>query len=381
MQFTNENLQKYIDKGMLMRQKHPDFDYYIYNYTPEVQFKKLWNDTLMACRGLILDENNNIIARPFTKFFNYSELGPSAKGTLNKRVEQVYDKMDGSLGIMYPHPNGEDYSIASRGSFTSEQALFATNLLHTKYKDWKKFITCPRKPFTMIFEIIYPENRIVVNYNDMKDIVLLGCKDNETGEDMPGVFVPKEGNTFPFVKRFSELENLTMDELVERVESHTGYEGNREGYVVKFRNGSRVKLKYPEYIRLHRIMTDMTEKRVLEAVREGPLPKEMLDNIPDECYDWLKEVEARFRGEYKRIKEVCMTHMHSCRLRQSYPKDTAKWSRKEWALEFLKTDYASVLFNMLDEKPYEKLIWDKIQPKPGKQTFQTSGFSTREKSS
>ncbi|MCK5615953.1 hypothetical protein KAR91_79555 [Candidatus Pacearchaeota archaeon] len=378
MQFTIENLQKYVDKGMLMRNKHPDFDYYIYNYTPEVQFKKLWNPTLMACRGLIMDGDSNIIARPFTKFFNYSELGPSARGTLNKRVAQVYDKMDGSLGILYIHPDGKNYSIASRGSFTSEQALFATSLLETKYCNWKDHIGLPAAGVTLIFEIIYPKNRIVINYGDMEDIVYLGCKDNKTGEDLLLWNDTDEWDSWPIVKRFPELEKLTMEELAEKVENHEGYEGNREGYVVKFANGSRAKLKYPEYIRLHRIMTDMTEKRVLEAVREGPLPKEMLDNIPDECYDWLKDTETRFRDKYEEIKNKAVTEFY-------FISETAKYAdpaftRKDWALEFLKTDHPSVLFNMLDDKPYEKLIWDKIQPKPGKQTFQTSGFSIREKS-
>jgi RNA ligase len=294
--------------------------------------------------------------------------------------------MDGSLGIMYPHPGFEEFSIASRGSFTSPQALFGTDLLNNKYRKWTKHFRYEPENFpensiflaekTVIFEIIYPENRIVVNYGDMEDMVYLGVVENSTGNDLYPVI--EKDWPFPVVRRYTELENLTMDELVERVNNHEDYGNNREGYVVKFKNGSRTKLKYPDYIRLHRIMTDMSEKRILEAVIQGPLSEEFLDGVPDECYDWLKDVEKRFRAEYETIKLSCQLFYQQCQLKQIG--DAPKFTRKDWALAFLKTPYPAVLFNMLDGNDYSPAIWAKIEPKPGKQTFQTSGYNrTKEK--
>ena len=41
---------------------------------------------------------------------------------------------------------------------------------------------CPKPGKTYLFEIIYPENRIVVDYGDYKGLVLIDVIDNETGK-------------------------------------------------------------------------------------------------------------------------------------------------------------------------------------------------------
>ena len=73
----------YIDKTLLDNQiyngyisvsKHPIYDLYIYNYTKQCIFDKSWNEATEKCRGLIVDGNYNIVARPFRKFYNYEEL-------------------------------------------------------------------------------------------------------------------------------------------------------------------------------------------------------------------------------------------------------------------------------------------------------------------
>ncbi|MFB9080967.1 hypothetical protein ACFFWB_26745 [Flavobacterium procerum] len=54
--------------------KHPEQDLYIYNYTQNAQFERVWNEITIACRGLILDKDLNVVARPFPKFFNLGEM-------------------------------------------------------------------------------------------------------------------------------------------------------------------------------------------------------------------------------------------------------------------------------------------------------------------
>ena len=149
----------------------------IYNYSKECQHKGEWNETTLNCRGLVLDENDNIIARPLPKFFNDFEL---EKMGINFPKEEfdVYEKMDGSLGILYK----EDgiYKIATRGSFDSEQAIEGTKILHEKYSNIKF-----KDGITYLFEILYPENRIVVDYGNTRDLVLLAMIDTKTGNDIP----------------------------------------------------------------------------------------------------------------------------------------------------------------------------------------------------
>jgi RNA ligase len=93
-----EELNQLITDNYINVNKHPKADLYIYNYTQKAQYERLWNDWTLACRGLIMDRDYNIIARPFKKFFN---LGEFENQDIPNESFEVYEKMDGSLGILY----------------------------------------------------------------------------------------------------------------------------------------------------------------------------------------------------------------------------------------------------------------------------------------
>ena len=135
-------LHKYESEGLLFSQKHPSLPLTIWNYSDKVQYEGLWDDVLLQCRGLVTDDEGNVVARPFKKFFNLEE----GKHTPTSEFD-VYDKMDGSCIILFSYEG--EWVFASRGSFTSEQAIKAKELsgkfnLHKLNKD-----------YTYVFEIIY----------------------------------------------------------------------------------------------------------------------------------------------------------------------------------------------------------------------------------
>src|SRR3972149_3073306 len=115
-----------VQQKYLSVQKHDKVDLLIWNYTPKAQFSRYWTDETMMARGLITDLEGNVIARPFRKFFNYSEhTGEDSKlPSLPMETFEVFDKLDGSLGILYWR--GETPYIATRGSFSSDQAIRGT---------------------------------------------------------------------------------------------------------------------------------------------------------------------------------------------------------------------------------------------------------------
>src|SRR5690606_18274092 len=118
----------------------------------------------------------NIKARPFRKFFNYGEMPMES---MPAGLPMVYETIDGSLGILYWIDNTP--FLATRGRFTSEQAAMGTKMLHDFLK---------KNPFqfkeghTYLFEIIYPQNRIVVDYHKDSRLILLGIINNETSEEI-----------------------------------------------------------------------------------------------------------------------------------------------------------------------------------------------------
>ena len=161
MKLTKNVLDAYVNEGWLIRQSHPTLPLSIYNYSQATQYEGKWDEVTLSCRGVITDdETGEVIVKPFSKFFNYEEI-PNEVPWLSSEYAYIQDKMDGSLGILFNY-RGE-WIMSTRGSFTSEHAIRGLQILKRNY-ELGKF----QKAVAYICEIIYPENRIVVNYNAEK---------------------------------------------------------------------------------------------------------------------------------------------------------------------------------------------------------------------
>jgi RNA ligase len=325
---NKELLLKMMEDKLVSVQKHPSADLFIYNYTPKVQYDRIWNEITMQTRGLILDSDMNIVSRPFKKFFNLEE---HTLDEIPNMAFDVYEKMDGSLGILY-WLNNEPF-IATRGSFLSEQSMRANLILRRKYANLFDKLD---KNSTYLFEIIYPENRIVVNYNDMEDLILLSVIDNETGEERI------EDIGFPIVKKYDGIKDIAQLKSLE--------EDNKEGFVVRFKNGFRLKVKFKEYVRLHRIVTGISNTSIWEYLRDGKDFNEILDRVPDEFYEWVKKTIKELTDEFDAI------------INESKNSFKILDNRKETAIYFLTQKYPKVLFAMLDGKKIDGIVWKMVKP-------------------
>jgi len=322
-------LKEMIAAGYVKVNQHPTADLYIYNYSETAQFERIWNDITLQCRGLILDGKGRVVARPFPKFFNLEEL---VNKPIPKLPFEVYEKMDGSLGISYCVE--EEVYIATRGSFISEQSLKANELLNTTYAAAK---TKMNPAITYLFEIIYPQNRIVLDYGDKEELVLLGMIETATGKELPLMDIG-----FPMVKKYDGLTDLHQLKALAF--------DNKEGFVVRFANNFRLKVKFEEYVRIHRIMTQVSSKTIWENLMAGDSFKEILERVPDEFYQWVEMTKARLEKEYEQIEIIAKSEY------KELP------TRKETALYFQTCQYPKILFSMLDRKDYSETIWRYIRP-------------------
>ncbi len=318
-----------ISQNYIRVNKHPEHDLYIYNYTQNAQFERVWNEITISCRGLILDANGNVAARPFPKFFN---LGEMESQILPNTAFEVFDKVDGSLGILYWID--EVPFMASRGSFASDQSDKANKMLHGKYKaSWPLL----DKTKTYLFEIIYPENRIVLDYGASEELILLAVVDTHSGKEFP-----LEDIGFPIVQKFDGIKDI-------RTLSALNLD-NKEGFVIKYADNFRVKIKFEEYLRLHRIVTQVSNLNIWEFLKTNKSFEEILERVPDEFFTWVKQTKTNLENDYKAIEEQCKTDFKELE------------SRKETALYFQTCKYPSVLFWMLDGKDYSEIIWKMIRP-------------------
>lgn len=385
-----KDLEKYYQDGLLLKQTHPKHDLTIWNYSSKVQYERLWDEITMQCRGLVTNSKGEIIARPFKKFFNYEEHKPE---DLPNEFFEVYEKMDGSLGILFyyeyelsdenryniwfnnnyetgmerffdpnnlpdfensyyeptPKTRGE-WILATRGSFTSPQAIKGKELLE-KY-NFERLHT----GYTYLFEIIYKENRIVCEY-DYEDVVLLGMIETKSGNE---VNIHNNNEDLRFTNMISNIGfRIVMlyktwgegyDLLKEEISN------DREGYVIRFKNGFRMKIKGEEYKRLHRILTNISNRDIWEYLKDHKPFDEILDKVPDEFYDWVSNTADGLLEKYGEIEKKSLNDF--ARIIKSCNID----DRKCFALEALKCNNPSILFSMLDKKDYRDIIWKIIYP-------------------
>ena len=322
-------LNQMLEERYINCQKHPSLELYIYNYSAKAQYDRLWNDITLACRGLILDGDGNVIARPFPKFFN---LGEYEGQIVPSTTFEVYEKMDGSLGISYIM-NGK-VQICTRGSFTSGQSVRANELLYSNYYE---SIAKMKSGVTYLFEIIYPENRIVIDYGEEEKLVLLAMIDIETGADLP-----LDDIGFPLVKKYDWTNDIDALRLLE--------EDNKEGFVIKYPDGYRLKVKFEEYVRLHKIITQISSISIWEYLKTNQPMDEILEQVPDEFYDWIKKTKIELEAKYKIIEQLAKSEMKSF--------DT----RKETAVHIMTCRYPKVMFDMMDERDYSRSIWKMLRP-------------------
>jgi RNA ligase len=305
-------LEAMIAAGYVRTQRHPSMPLTIYNYTPKTQFEKFWNRVTKTCRGLIVHDDGTVVARPFPKFFNWGEV--SVPEFNRDALVTVTDKADGSLGILY-RESSDSWAVATRGSFTSEQALEATRMLHELYDDWEP----PARlgPVTVLFEIIYPGNRIVLNYGDARELRLIDALWIDRGWPIasdPTVVTQTLGWPGPVVGHLGTTAfKIAMSDLVRD-------RPNAEGVVLRFLDtDDRYKIKQDDYVALHRTLTGTSARTIWSYLvvnackdliaepqqwqRVGLDPRRaeqilavgrdwqdrMLANVPDEFYRWVAD--------------------------------------------------------------------------------------------
>jgi RNA ligase len=336
--------------GFIKVQRHPQYPdaLALANYTHKAQQNYHWNPVTEQCRGLIFNpETFEIVARPFRKFYNYGEKNADLI-TGTERVT-AYEKFDGSLGIAYPLPDTDDevYAIATRGSFSSEQAVWATKFMQERRgRQDGQFPFIPG--YTDLFEIIYPDNRIVCEYGGLEDLVYLGTIENENGH-------------FKFEDdMFDTRADPVYVGPFEGVFTLQGRQG-KEGVVAVTTDGRRVKVKEEEYIRLHRIVSNLSPKYVWEAM-QGPfmsVAQSLAADIPEEHAEWLIGVAQKLFGEYMTLA-IMVNELNQQTAKFSTRKEKAIYAATESGYP---KSVQSAFFSGLDGKSYVSVLWNAVKPK------------------
>lgn len=374
---TLEEFIKAAEEGRILRH---DFNNLVgFKYTTNTVYSGDWNPVTLYARGIVFDKDTGkVLAYPFEKFFNFGELVDDQSNLttlahdviahqgydnllrdISTQRFRVMDKLDGSLGIMFW--TGKTWLIKTAGSFVSEQALWANNWAADNIDVTKLDKNC-----TYMFEIIYDEDVHPIQY-DFEGLVLLGINDNTTMKEKPFTDIVHTA----FELKINHAEVLEFTDFDEVVKYAKALPNAKEGVVVTFDNGFKVKIKGAEFLALQRIFHYLSPAVIWENFDwenaessyciAAQYAEDFIKNIPEELTD-MKEAANQIAEKF--FMNMTEVFNYGQQLRADYP------IRKE-AYEALckssckKELYAAVLLYYTNGKENSKIreaIYRTVKP-------------------
>jgi len=375
-----EKLNEQVRDGYISVRAHPKLPLRIYNYSSQCTFENKWSLESCICRGLIVDSNDNVVSRPIAKFFNLGQTGPllvrdwflrdergENKGVVkDQTIDPAYllecarlfknpititRKLDGWAGISW-HYEGI-YGVASRGSFDSPGAQYATEKVQ-KFVKYGAFADFLPEDTTLFFEIISKVTKVVVPYN-FEGLVLIAAIANETGEELE----------YPELEAFhKQLNSYAKDRdwcrLVPKFdmsveECMADKDMTEEGYVTAVHRPHlppvRAKIKLAEYCRLHRIVTGVTPQKIWNELSDpmspwishnskkdwttGEIKVDM--SVPKEFGEWVYQWQVKITGVFhEKLVRAVEAESHLTKLATDSP------AERKAQVEWLRANFADV---------------------------------------
>lgn len=254
----------------------------------------------LELRGIKFDDDGDIIARAFEKFFNVGEREQLHEIDFTQ-PHYVMDKLDGSM----VHP-----------AIVRGEVLYMTRMGHTEHaqtaqsRHWvpgvRDFLELGWVP---IFEWTAPDNRIVVRYPESR-LTLLAVRHMVTGKYLDRSRLPSVANDLgvPIVSTFGAVTHAPQF-MAKAKELH-----DAEGYVIRFANGRAYKVKADEYLKQHRAKSDLdSEKKVLAVVldrKEDDLSAALDPSDASILIDYASSVNAEINSLSQGVIGYAAEHSH-----------------------------------------------------------------------
>jgi RNA ligase len=341
--------------------------YNVINYAVVFEETFLWdsNDPVGSairreCRGMIFNQDGELISRPYAKFFNIGEKEETQLNKVNLYESHiVLEKLDGSM--IRPIPTAEGFNLATKAGVTeiSQQAeVFISDKPH-----YAKFIhSMFDGKLTPIFEWVSRKNRIVVDYEN-DNLILTAIRNTEMGHYLPyfNMLDLAEHWNIPVVKAVDGLAVQNIELFVKQIRE---WENGEEGVVVRFDSGHMVKVKSADYVLRHKTKDAINqEKNVLQCLLNDSVD-DLVPLLTPEDADRLKRFQNAFHASLDEVAlEMAELFVKGNKM---YPE------KKDFAVEFVQKKvepiYAPIMYSMKAGKGSKEVLIEMIGKSLGSQT-------------
>ena len=274
------NVDDLVEQGLVSKKTYTEGKYKglsIIKYKNKVFYDNLWHldDRLLECRGIVVDEEDNIVVHPFTKVFNLGENGVDLDPN---RIYTFVPKINGFLGVATWHKG--EFIVSTTGSLDSDYTKLAR-----RYLDPIKYSIDTGCSY--MFEICDIEDPHIVD--QVSGAYLIGIRDLCDGvmwpsddilyeeqsllEEYPGIIKPvSEGRKF---STFNDYKYSIKN-------------SKTEGYMVLDFETDEVlcKIKTPHYLSKKAIMR--LGKGKIDAMYKNP--SEFKKHVDEEFYEIVDHI-------------------------------------------------------------------------------------------
>ena len=265
-------------------------------------------------RGLVLHPlSKKVVTKPFVKFYEVVS---------NHEQDEIVEatiKYDGSLGIAFLW-NG-DVMVTTKRRMNSEQAVWANQWIIEHCN-----LTAFQAGCTYLFEIIYQNNTVVVNYL-FEGLVLLAIT-NESGYELPyeetlhcarviGFFMiaPRITGEYSEVLWYCGGIESSQETVTPGGPNWPPFtsgalpisEGRQEGWVVKFKDGVRQKIVYKWWKNVSKL-ADLVHPQIIWLLLKHDKITEVFGNVPNhfktEIRRMVQAIGRRFEETLRLVESI-----------------------------------------------------------------------------
>jgi len=265
----------------------------LYCYSKSCVYDRAWTPFTKMARGLILNhDRREVVATPFEKFFNIGEWDQA----IPNMPFEVFEKVDGSLIVIWYY--GGVWRTSTKGSFNSDQAKAAAGIIE------KHDLSLLVPGHTYLAEYVSPENRIVVHY-DKPELVLLGAYTDrgiELSHEILSYLSTAIGWRMAKAHTFRSISHL--------IDHAAALPSTEEGFVIRFIDGTRLKVKGEEYKRIHRLISRCTPLAMWDAMRVGDDMTALRKELPEEFWPDFDAITSTLSTQVNSIVREAKEEAH-----------------------------------------------------------------------
>ena len=289
-----------------------DRKYVKFKYTAQAIYSSRWNHVTIHARGHVFEiSSGKCVLRPWDKFFNYNELVSSDGVFTPIYYASVAEGMSFPLNENKTHLQGIpghfvatdklDGSLCIAGLVDSSPMITSSGAIHSEHSEWSKnwlkehnILDKFKSGFTYLFETIADVFLHPIKY-DYEGCTLLGIIDNESGQEISFSDVERTAKEWGV----ASPQRVDVTSLADAQKFVAGLPANKEGIVITFENGFKVKMKGEEFLKVHKIFHGLTPNYLMEHfdIEAMTFPDSILSIIPEEFTD-LKNFATDFTRNY-----------------------------------------------------------------------------------